>query len=432
MKNIFTYKGGAFMRRFLIVMILAALVVFSFAKVNFGSTQMTPAAEREFMIRKLGEFSKASGVDVEFLNFEYTDLLSRLEAEQKAGKPVLNLVADLQSGLYTMGANGLLADLSGVLLSGKTFVQTFEKYTYVGKEKVFIPWLQATYAMAINKKAFEYLPKGLTMEDVTNATEKWTYDALLQWAKNMQEKTRQPQLGFPLGPKGLWHRFLHGYIYPSYTGAQAVKFDSVKAIEMWNYLKELFKYVHPACTTWDNMDQPLLRNEVLIAWDHTARIKQAIVEKPNDFVVVPVPRGPMGRGYIIVLAGIAIPKNVDMTEPLKVLDFLTSPETQIAILENVGFFPVVQEAAGLIPEGALKVLAQGVVNQSAAKDSVVCFIPGLGAKGGEFSETYRLAFTRIVFNDEDPVKVIGELGEKIRQLFIEVDAPLPEPDASLF
>jgi len=28
--------------------------------------------------------------------------------------------------------------------------------------------------------------------------------------------------------------------------------------------------------------------------------------------------------------------------------------------------------------------------------------------------------------------VIGELGEKIRQLFIEVDAPLPEPDASLF
>lgn len=420
------------MRKLLVGFVLVMVVVFAFAKVNFGSTQMTPAAEREFMIRLLGDFSKSSGTEVEFLNFEYTDLLSRVEAEQKAGKVVLNLIADLQSGLYTMGSNGLLADLSNVKFSNKTFVQTFEKYTYVGKEKVFFPWLQATYAMAINKKAFDYLPKGLTQQDVMNATEKWTYDALLEWAKNMQEKTKQPQLGFPLGPKGLWHRFLHGYIYPSYTGAQAVKFDSIKAVEMWNYLRELFKYVHPACTTWDNMDQPLLRGEVMIAWDHTARIKQAIIEKPNDFVVAPVPRGPMGRGYIIVLVGLSIPKNADMNEPLKVLDFLTSPKAQIAILENVGFFPVVQEATGQIPEGALKVLAQGVVNQSSASDSIVSFIPGLGAKGGEFNETYRMAFTRIVFNKEDPAKVVGELGEKIRQLFKEVGAPLPEPDASLF
>lgn len=420
------------MRKLLVGSVLVVVVAFAFAKVNFGSTQMTPAAEREFMIRLLSDYAKSSGIEIEFLNFEYTDLLSRVEAEQKAGKIVLNLIADLQSGLYTMGSGGLLADLSNVKFANKTFVQTFEKYTYVRKEKVFFPWLQATFAFAINKKAFDYLPKGLTQQDVMNATEKWTYDALLEWAKNMQEKTKQPQLGFPLGPKGLWHRFLHGHIYPSYTGAQALKFDSVKAIEMWNYLRELFKYVHPACTTWDNMDQPLLRGEVMIAWDHTARIKQAIVEKPNDFVVVPVPRGPMGRGYIIVLVGLSVPKGADMNEPLKVLDFLTSPKAQNAILENIGFFPVVQEATGQIPEGGLKILAQGVVNQSSANDSIVCFIPGLGAKGGEFNETYRQAFTRIVFNKEDPAKVIGELGEKIRQFFKETGAPLPEPDSSLF
>ncbi len=420
------------MRKLLVGLILVSLVAFAFAKVNFGSTQMTPAAEREFMIRLLGDFSKRSGIQVEFLNFEYTDLLSRVEAEQRAGRIVLNLIADLQSGLNTMGASGFLADLSGVKFEGRTFVATFERYSYVGKEKVFIPWLQATYAMAINKRAFEYLPRGLTQQDVINGTEKWTYDALLEWAKNLQEKTKQPQLGFPLGPRGLWHRFLHGHIYPSYTGAQAVKFDSVKAIDMWNYMRELFKYVHPACTTWDNMDQPLLRGEVMIAWDHTARLKQAIVERPNDFVIVPVPRGPMGRGYIIVLVGLSVPKNADMTEPLKVLDFLTSPEAQTAILENVGFFPVVQEAIGRIPEGGLKILAEGVVRQSSTPDSIVCFIPGLGAKGGEFNETYRQAFTRIVFNKEDPAKVIAELGEKIRQLFKEVKAPLPEPDSSLF
>jgi multiple sugar transport system substrate-binding protein len=201
---------------------------------------------------------------------------------------------------------------------------------------------------------------------------------------------------------------------------------------MWNYLKELFKYVHPASSTWDGMADPLLREEVWIAWDHTARLKPAIVEKPNDFVVVPIPRGPMGRGYIIVLVGLAIPKGADFEEPAKVIDFLTSPEMQVEILKNVGFFPVVQEAVGAVPEGALKVLAEGVINQSATKDSIVSFIPSLGPKSGEFTETYRMAFTRIVFQGEDPAKVVKELGERIRQLFKESGAELPEPDASLF
>jgi multiple sugar transport system substrate-binding protein len=430
LKNLF--KGVFKVRKWLFFMVLLIVAGLMFGKVNFASTQMTPAAEREFMLNKLAEFSKKSGIDVEFLNFEYPQLYSRLQAEIRAGKNTLNLIADLQGNLYIMASEGFLSDLKDLKFEGKTFIETLEKFAYVKGEKVFIPWLQATYVMAVNKKAFDYLPRGLSKEDVIRGTEKWTYDALLEWAKNIYEKTKQPLLGFPIGPKGLWHRFLHGYIYPSFTGAQALKFDSVRAVEMWNYLKELFKYVHPASSTWDGMADPLLREEVWIAWDHTARLKPAIVEKPNDFVVVPIPRGPMGRGYIIVLVGLAIPKGADFEEPAKVIDFLTSPEMQVEILKNVGFFPVVQEAVGAVPEGALKVLAEGVINQSATKDSIVSFIPSLGPKSGEFTETYRMAFTRIVFQGEDPAKVVKELGERIRQLFKESGAELPEPDASLF
>ena len=419
-------------RKWLFFMVLLVVAGVIFGKVNFASTQMTPAAEREFMLNKLTEFSKSSGIDVEFLNFEYPQLFSRLQAEIRAGRNTLNLVADLQGNLYIMASEGLLSDLKDLKFEGKTFIETLEKFAYVNGEKIFVPWLQATYVMAINKKAFDYLPRGLSKDDVIKGTEKWTYEALLEWAKNIYEKTGQPLLGFPIGPKGLWHRFLHGYIYPSFTGAQALKFDSVRAVEMWNYLKELFKYVHPASSTWDGMADPLLREEVWIAWDHTARLKPAIVEKPDDFVVAPVPRGPMGRGYIIVLVGLAIPKGADFEEPAKVIDYLTSPEMQVEILKNVGFFPVVQEAVGAVPEGALKVLAEGVINQAATKDSIVSFIPSLGPKSGEFTETYRMAFTRIVFQGEDPAKVVKELGERIRQMFKETGAELPEPDASLF
>lgn len=414
------------MRRFIVLLVLLVTVVSIFAKVTFGSTQMTPAAEREFLLNQLAAFSKSSGVSVELLNFEYTDLLARLEAEQKTGKIAINLVADLQANLYVMASKGLFLDLKDVKLQGRTFVKTLDKYSYQSGQKVFIPWLQATFVIAINKKAFDYLPTGLKREDVLLGTSKWTYDALMLWARNMMEKTKAPQLGFPLGPKGLWHRFLHGHLYPSYTGAQAAKFDSGEALKMWTYLKTLFQYVHPACTTWDNMDQPLLRNEVLIAWDHTARVKQAVVERPNDFVIAPVPRGPMGRGYILVLAGLAVPKGVtNMDEIVKVIDFLTSPDMQIAILQNVGFFPVIQEAANVMPEGALKILTQGVVNQTSTDDAIVSTIPGLGARGGEFNEIYRTAFTRIVFNNEPASKVLTELGAKLRKIFSEVGVQIP-------
>lgn len=420
------------MRKVLVLILILAVGISLYGMVNFASTQLHPASEREFIVSKLAEFTKETGIKVNFLALSYTEILSRVEAEQKTGKISIGLVADLQGGLYLLASKGFLQDLSDVKFSGRTFIPTLEKYAFADGKKIFIPWLQATYVMVVNKKAFNYLPAGLSKDDVINGTEKWTYEKLYEWAKKIYEETGQPSLGFPMGPKGLWHRFLHGYIYPSFTGAQAIKFDSVRAVEMWNYLKKLFKYIHPASSTWDQMSEPLLRGEVLIAWDHTARIKDAIVQKPDDFVVVPVPAGPMGRGYIIVLAGLAVPNGANTEESLKLADFLTSPSVQVEILKKVGFFPVVKEAIGVIPEGALKVLAKGVVNQSSTKDSVVAFIPNLGPKGGEFTETYRLAFRRIVMNGEDPEKVVKELGEKIRKMFKETKSTLPEPDASLY
>lgn len=145
------------MRKWLFFMVLLIVAGLMFGKVNFASTQMTPAAEREFMLNKLAEFSKKSGIDVEFLNFEYPQLYSRLQAEIRAGKNTLNLIADLQGNLYIMASEGFLSDLKDLKFEGKTFIETLEKFAYVKGEKVFIPWLQATYVMAVNKKAFDYL-----------------------------------------------------------------------------------------------------------------------------------------------------------------------------------------------------------------------------------------------------------------------------------
>ena len=290
--------------------------------------------------------------------------------------------------------------------------------------------MTATYVMVVNKEAFKYLPEGLTEEDVIKGTSKWTYDAFLAWAKKLYEETGGPKVGFPAGPNGLFVRFLHGYLYPAFTGAQVKYFDSDDAVKMWQYLKELWKYVHPSSTTWDAMADPLLKGEVWIAWDHTARIKDAITSEPDKFVVVPVPAGPKGRGFILVIAGLAIPKNAPNEEAAwKLIEYLTRPETQVKVLENVGFFPTVQEASAKVTSGPLKILAEGVNNQLSTPDALVALIPSLGAKGGDFKNIYITAFQRIVLNNEDIKTVLGQLAPELNKLFQETGAPLPPPDS---
>ncbi len=400
-------------------------------KIVWASTQLNPPEEQAFVKDELLKaFKDETGIDVEFVAISYSDLATRLESEMTAGKVTISLIGELHGGLDYFASKGWLEDLSKFgALSGRTFPKVLEDYSKLYGIKAYVPWMTATYVMVINKKAFDYLPEGLTEDDVIKGTSKWTYDAFLAWAKKLYEETGGPKVGFPAGPKGLFVRFLHGYLYPAFTGAQVKNFNSDDAVKMWEYLKELWKYVHPSSTTWDAMATPLLKEEVWIAWDHTARIKDAIVQRPNDFVVVPVPAGPKGRGFILVIAGLAIPKNApNQEEAWKLIEYLTRPETQVKVLEKVGFFPTVQEATGAIPEGPLKVLAAGVNSQVSTPDALVALIPSLGARGGDFKNIYLTAFDRIVNKGEDIKSVLNELGPQLLKLFEEVGVPLPPPD----
>jgi len=418
------------LKRFIVVLFIIMLLtsaVFAGEVLNFTSTQMVPAAEQTFAKGVLlKSFTDETGVTAEFIPMPtYHDMFIRLSAEVEAKKVTISVVADLHGGLDLMSAKGLFDDLTGVTLPNRTFIKALEDYSVIAGKKVYVPWMQATYVMVVNKKAFDYLPAGLTVEDITGASEKWSYDALLSWSKNLNEAFKGPKLGFPMGPNGLWHRFLHGYIYPAYTGYQAAEFDSVKAVMLWRYLRDLLPYMHPSSSVWEAMDEPLLKEEVLVAWDHTARVKSALIEKPGDFAIVPVPCGLTGRGYITVAVGLAIPVNAPQKDnAIKLIDHLTKPDVQVKILENVGFFPTVKEAEGAIPAGPLKILATGVLAQSGAADSIMVMIPSLGAKGGEFTATYRDAFTKIVVEGADIGTTITTAADKLRAIFEEVGVPL--------
>ncbi len=401
----------------------------------WASTQLVPPEEQAFVKGTLiPEFKKATGISVTFVGLSYSEMITRVTAAEKSGKVSISLIGDLHGDLDLLASKGYLMDLSSYFssLSGRTFPKVLLNYAHLHGILAYIPWMTATYVMVINKKALKYLPSGLTLQDIISGDSKWNYQALLAWAKNLYEKTGRKLLGFPAGPHGLFVRFLHGYLYPAFTGAQVKKFNSADAVKMWKYLKELWKYVNPASTTWDAMADPLLSGQVWIAWDHTARIKDAIEKEPNQFIVVPVPQGPKGRGFILVVAGLAIPKGAPNPQAAwKLIEFLTKPSVQIQVLKKTGFFPTVKEASKAMPSGPLKVLIKGVTDQISAPNAVVAMIPSLGSKSGDFKSIYITAFRKIVLQNQDIQKVINELYPQLIKLFKETGAPLPPPDSGM-
>jgi len=398
-------------------------------EIVFTSNQFTPVEEQEWARNALlASFTKDTGINVRFITEAEGPYVDRLLAEAKAGRGTIDVTGTLHGIFPVFLAAGALRDMAEVqrqldARKDRTFFKDFLAAAKMEGTTAFVPWMQATYLIVAHKDAMKYFPGGRNPMAMT-------YDDLLQWGENIRQGTGQRRVGFPVGPRGLYGRFLHGYIYPSFTGAQVRRFKSPEAVEMWRYLRRLWSVTHPSSFTYEFMSEPLLRGEVLVAWDHVARILPALRERPNDFVVLPSPAGPKGRSFISVVVGLSMPRTAPNPElGARLIEYLTRPATQVLTLQGVGFFPVSPEAGVTVPAGAFKVMATGVGAQSGARDAHTALLPvGLGARTGEFVPLYVDTFTRIAVRGEDIQRVLNEQGAKLEELYRSQNAPCSPPD----
>lgn len=192
----------------------------------------------------------------------------------------------------------------------------------------------------------------------------------------------------------------------------------------------LWQYTNPASTTYNFMQEPLLADQVWVAFDHMARVSDALNKRPDDFVAFPAPAGPTGRGFMPVLAGLAIPKTApDRAASEKLIAHLMRPEVQLATLQATNFFPTV---AGNIPNdisAAARIAGAAVARQASAKDANPGLLPvGLGAQGGKFNQVYVDTFERIVLAKQPIRAVLDSQADTLRKIMQETGAPCWEPD----
>ncbi|MBK7199425.1 extracellular solute-binding protein [Candidatus Amarolinea dominans] len=399
----------------------ASALVAEPVKVTFFSTQFVPVEEQE----KFRAILKKAGFDV--TGSEEGPLLDLVNAEAQAGKGTIDVVGALHGSfppLQKTNAMVNMIDLAEDLSTSRSFAPAFMETGLLGSEDYlyYVPWMQATYIMAAHKDAMKYLPAGADVNALT-------WQQLGAWCKAIFDGEGKALCGLPHA--GLFHRFLEGYMWPSFTGGMVSNFQSQAAEEMLTWLHDdLWPYVHAESINYSFMQEPLLAGDVWVAFDHTARLLNAFNEKPDDFVAFPAPSGPAGRGFMPVVVGLGIPKTAPNPDNAKALiDYLTRPGVQEQILRELGFFPVVGGVSTTkLPKGVAIELG-AVTAQANSADALPALLPvGLGARGGEINQIFRNAFDRVVLNGEAAGKVLAEEAAGLQALMNETGAACWAPD----
>jgi multiple sugar transport system substrate-binding protein len=393
--------------------------------VVFLSTQMNPVEEAAKMRNViLRDFTGT----VDFRPNDNNYMLDQLALLRKRDASASILVGALHGDLVTLFESGSLMPVDAIYadLTGRELNSNLVNLGKMdGTHSYYVPWMQASFVMAANKKALKFLPKGATLESLT-------YVQLAEWAKAMREATGKAQLGFPAGEKGLMHRFFQGYAYPSYTGSTLLRFRSADAAVMWTYMRELWHDVNPGSLSYTTMDEPLIIDDVWVAWDHTARLRKAFETRPDDFVAFPAPVGPKGRGFMSVITGLAIPKgNPDTASAEVLIDYLTLPGIQKRMLAETGFFPVITIGDGDGVPANMRELSNAVNEQSSSPGAIPVLLPsGLGESGGTYNTVFMLTFSAIVLEGKDIARTLDDGARELQEIVDRENARCWLPDVS--
>lgn len=392
------------------------------------STQFAPVQEAEKMRSAV---LAGFGRKVEFLGEEQGPFEDRIRAEAKAGKGSVAVIGGQHGDLVGLAADGLLTDLSDLTreLAGRGFNPDYLELAKVGGDTpVYVPWSQASYLMAARKEAVDLLPQGADVNALT-------YDQLTAWAQRIRQEEGSGRLGFPAGEMGLLHRFFQGYSYPSFTGALNTRFASPDAERMWQWMRDAWALANPQSTGYAFMQEPLQAGEVWVAWDHQARLIEALRASADDFVAFPAPTGPKGLGFMPVVTGLAIPKTAPDADAAKdLIRYLTDPKQTATVARELGFFPATAEQQ--LPEdldAGIRAQADAVAAQSTSEDAVASLLPvGLRDQSNPYNDVFRTSFDGIVLKRGDIGRVLAAKAKELQAVLDSVKAPCwrPDPESS--
>ncbi len=215
---------------FLINLLIPILLFSEDKPLLFLSTQLNPIEEATMMQDIILKNYK---YPVNFQPYEDREIFDYLVKFNKNVEQQPDIIGGVYGDYINLHNKNLIGNINEYV---KNLNESGINTTYIemskldGKNYYFLPWMQATFIMVANKKALKFLPEKADINSIS-------YTDLIEWGKNIYKATKKNKIGFPVGRSGLMHRFLEGYIYPSYTKTMIINFNSPDAKVMWQDLK---------------------------------------------------------------------------------------------------------------------------------------------------------------------------------------------------
>lgn len=293
--------------------------------------------EKEFVMNEYYQgFEEEYGVKVTVDFVGQADGITKIRTEQESGNIVSDIIYADTANIAPYVNGGWMEDISDVVAStGSTYTTMFDNVLTKDGERYFVPNSYDVYILIANVKALDYLPDGLTREDVENGI---TWEQYADWANAIAAgegvgKTMMPasltssQLLYPMAGMSL----AYGGSFPEFTS------DGFK--DAMGIIAKMAQgnAFYPEQDQYTAVTDPMNAGDVWLAFSHMAPAGSSYNAAPNNFVIGAAPSGSTGVGSTSGAWCYGIQKGApheDLAEAF--IEYIARPEVNYEFCTNYG------------------------------------------------------------------------------------------------
>lgn len=304
-------------------------------------------------------FEEATGIDAEIDFVSQADGIKKIQTEQETGNIVTDLVFADTANMAPYVNGGWMEDITETVDAAEvTYTTMFDESTNKDGVRYFVPMSFDVYVTIANVKALDYLPEGLTQDDVVAGL---TWDQYADWAVAIAEgegagKTMLPtsmegsQLLYPMGGMSL----AFGGGFPEFTsdGFKAATEVIAKIAAADGFYAEQNQYSAPT--------DPLDKGDVWLTFAHMGPVGTSYNAAPNNFVIGAAPKGTEGAGSTAGAWCYGIQKGAVNTDAAKeFLKYIADADVSYDYCSNMGGLLSPIEEVGEILETSDAIMKAG-------------------------------------------------------------------------
>ncbi len=329
--------------------------------------------EKEYLLNVyFKNFEEKYGVKVNVDFVTQSDAITMVRTQQETGNITADIIFADTANMNPYIDGGWMEDITSLVDStGVTYTTMFDSITNKDGVRYFVPNSFDVYILIANKKALEYLPQGLTEEDVVDGL---SWDEYADWAIAIKKGTGEGKTMLPASSTGSQLLYPMGGMTLAYGGSFP-EFNTDAAKAAFSILGRIAAEgaFYSEQNQYNAVTEPMSKGDAWLAFSHMSPAGTAYNAAPNSFIIGAAPHGTAGAGSTSGAWCYGIQKGAEHEDLAELfIKYIADPEVNYEFCYNYGgaLSPIVEVGDVLTDED---VVMQAGIN--ILKTAIVAGVP---------------------------------------------------------